>query len=436
MIFNRLNSNKYQILNNSLIKDSFWAVFGNLFGKGISLFAGMYIARILGKEIFGEYSLIKSTVISFSMLSTFGLGYTSTKFIAERITNSPDSVVAIVKKVLKITLIFSGSLSILVLLLSDNIANYIFETPHLTVPLKFVSIWILFNALTTSQIGILAGLSKFQSLAKINVITGITLFILSIVFTLQYALVGAILALLISQVLNFFANYYVINSTIKRFSKNEVFNLVSGYELIRFSLPVTLQELMYGFAMWFSSILVVKYSDYSQLGMYNAATQIGYMILYVPGILRNVILNHFSKHYSEPNYQIKLLKHISYFNFFITSIPVAIVCLFSSDITRFYGVSFSGLESLIIISAVTTIFSSVGNVFSQYYLAIGKNWIIFILRLYRDIIGLLCFYIILIFMEVKNTANTLLILNLFFQLSFLIISIVYIYIYKKKEFKS
>lgn len=43
------------------------------------------IARFLGKELYGEYGTIKTTLTYIAIVSTFGFGYTATKYIAEYI---------------------------------------------------------------------------------------------------------------------------------------------------------------------------------------------------------------------------------------------------------------------------------------------------------------------------------------------------------------
>jgi O-antigen/teichoic acid export membrane protein len=45
---------KEKILQSKLFKDSFWAVFGNGFGNALMLFSGIIIARLLGKDLYGE----------------------------------------------------------------------------------------------------------------------------------------------------------------------------------------------------------------------------------------------------------------------------------------------------------------------------------------------------------------------------------------------
>ena len=61
-----------QLKRSSLFKDSFWALLGSVIGKGLSLIAGIAVARFLGKELYGEYGTIKTTLTYIAIVSTFG----------------------------------------------------------------------------------------------------------------------------------------------------------------------------------------------------------------------------------------------------------------------------------------------------------------------------------------------------------------------------
>ena len=83
---------KNKALNSRLTIDSFWALFGNISAKGLALIAGILVARFLGSEVYGEFGLIKTTLMSLALFSTLGLGFTSTKFIAEYKLKNPEYI--------------------------------------------------------------------------------------------------------------------------------------------------------------------------------------------------------------------------------------------------------------------------------------------------------------------------------------------------------
>ncbi|MBO5697209.1 MAG: oligosaccharide flippase family protein [Alistipes sp.] len=80
-----------------LFKDSFWALVGSTIGKGLSLIAGIAVARFLGSEIYGEYGVIRNTLTYIAIVSTFGFGYSATKFIAEHLKNDKFKIKALKK---------------------------------------------------------------------------------------------------------------------------------------------------------------------------------------------------------------------------------------------------------------------------------------------------------------------------------------------------
>ena len=81
---------KNRAIQSRLLNDSFWVLFGNSLGKGLALAAGIVVARLLGKEIFGEYGMIRNTLVSIAIFSTFGLGFTATKYISENRLNNDE----------------------------------------------------------------------------------------------------------------------------------------------------------------------------------------------------------------------------------------------------------------------------------------------------------------------------------------------------------
>ena len=78
----RVNEIISRLKQSRLFADSFWALVGSAAGKGLSLIAGIAVARFLGSELYGEYGTIKNTLLMIAIFSSMGLGYSATKFIA------------------------------------------------------------------------------------------------------------------------------------------------------------------------------------------------------------------------------------------------------------------------------------------------------------------------------------------------------------------
>lgn len=382
------------MLNNRLANDSFWALVGNVSSRGLGLLAAIVVARFLGKEIYGEYGMIRNTLISIAIFSTFGLGYTATKFVAEYKNTNAEKLKMFCKYANWITLAVSGLMAVLLFCFSGFVSNTILEAPHLDVPLKFVAAWIVFNALTTTQIGVLSGLGEFKKMARINTIVGLVTFCLSVVLTYFMDLNGALLALLLSQLLNWYLNHILVKKYIPD-DLARVEDKKTIKEILIFSLPIALQEALYSATSWGSYFILIKLTDYGQLGLYSAAMQWSAVILFIPGILRNVILSHMSEVSEDTTKHHSILKQMLWINSICTVVPFLVILLFSNLIESFYGKTFDGLKHVLNITVFTTIFVSLSNVYVQAYMSKNKNWLMFVIRMLRDSGILLITYLLL-----------------------------------------
>ena len=377
-----------------MAKDSFWALNGNIIGNGFALIASVVIARLLGKDVFGMYGLIRTTLLSVGVFSTFGLGYSATKFVAEYIKDQPNRVRSIIRNIMQITLFTGFTFALLFFVFSKHIATYL-ETPTLYCAIRYLAVIVIFNSITTTQISILAGFKKFRAVARINLINGIFMFVCSTVFTYYFSLSGALLALLLSQSLSCVQNYIETRKNIKLLDiENEDKKHNIKEELITFSLPIALQEMQHSILTWIIPILLIKFSNIGEVGKYNAAQQWAAVILFVPGTLRNVILSHVSSAADDHKQQVKILNRMLLINFLATFVPFTVVFIFSDLIENMYGESFTSLKIVLNVSVCTTIFSCMSNVFYQYFLAINKAWIASVCRLGNSIVVITLFVFI------------------------------------------
>ena len=142
---------KDKISSNSLYKNSFWAVFGNGIGNFLMLVSGIFIARTIGKDLYGEYGMVKTTMYTMATFSTLAFGNTSTKFIADYLQKDLSCVKSIVRSAMWVVLLFSVSVCGLLFLFSERIAIFVNE-PQLARAFKFLGViiicWLSFRDIT------------------------------------------------------------------------------------------------------------------------------------------------------------------------------------------------------------------------------------------------------------------------------------------------
>lgn len=372
-----------RLKSSKLVSDSFWAIFGNVIGKGFTLLTAIIIARLLGKEVYGEYGIVTATIGAILIFSNFGLSYTSTKYIAEYNSSKPELLPYIINTCQNLTLFFSGLATIILFFSSEFIATYFLKLPKLSDVLQLVSIGILFGSIIRTQIAILAGMGKFKEMAKVTSIIGICNFIFGVSLTYFYDLLGALVALILIQFFNYFFLRYYINKN-RVFRKSPSNNKQFFREILKFSTPVALQEALYSIITYATGLLLVQFSTYGEVGLSSAALYWSAIILFIPGILRNVVLSHLSSNLGNVKARLRILRIILAFNFGVTLVLSLIVYFLSDYIVLTYGENFHGLKEVLTISVFTTIFTSMSNVYAQAYMTENRNWLMLSFRVIRE----------------------------------------------------
>lgn len=86
-----------------LARGAFWSLIGGVGSRALTLVSSIIVARLLGKEGYGEVGMVQSTIGLFGVFAGFGLGSTATKYIAEYGIKDPEKA----GRILNLTLIFS-----------------------------------------------------------------------------------------------------------------------------------------------------------------------------------------------------------------------------------------------------------------------------------------------------------------------------------------
>lgn len=368
--------------SSALFKDSFWAIAGNVVGKGFSLIAGIIVARLLGKEAYGEYGIIKDTLLMIALFSSFGLGITATKFIAEAIERNPDQIRPINTVCHQIASLVSFVIAVFVVCFAGSIARLI-EASYLENALRYAAIAIVLNSIITTQIGVLAGFKAYKATARNNVIAGAITFITTIPLTYFYGFDGAVIALVLSLFVNWIINTITIRVFLPKERRQASRNLYS--EIIKFSFPIALQESLYSITSWGASVIIIKLSGYGELGLYNASAQWMAVMAFIPGALRNVSLSHLSSANSDIDKNEHVLKRLLLVNFVSVMLPCLFIWLFSSYICKMYGAQFVDMPIVLNVMVFTAVVTSLENVLTQELIALNQNWYLFVTRLLRDI---------------------------------------------------
>lgn len=409
------NLNKIKWLVTNLLKNSiarrmafgaFWSIFGTASSKIFVLIAGIICARILGKEVYGELGMLRSTISLFVVLGASGLGLTASKYISEYKEKDKNLISGIYILTNSFALFTAIIITLTIISFSKPLCISLLNAPHLINEFKVGGLILFITILNGAQNGILSGFENFKGIAINNFWTSIAECIFLIVGCYYWGLIGAILGYGISYLILWFLNHHTLQKEIRarniRISCKIRWNLLQV--LYKFSLPATISALLVTPVFWGVRAMLVHCNGFAESATYDVAEQWRIIILFVPNSLCQIVLPILSSIRSSNN-EIKdywkVLKINILVNAGICTMIALIISLFSNTIIKLYGTNFTNNIPIIILS-ISTIFSSSSAVIGMAIASLGKMWTG---CLFNIIWGLIVLYMSYYFLQNSYGAN-------------------------------
>jgi len=368
-----------------LAKGAFWSLTGALISRGLGLISSIWVARMLGKEGFGELGIIQNTVGMFGTFAGFGMGLTATKYIAEFKIKDPDKAGRIMSLSGLVAIITGGIISIALVVFAPWLAKNTLAAPHLSRYIQISAGLLFLSALNGSQTGALAGFEAFKTIAQVNLWSGITAFPLMVGGVYIAGLEGAVWGLVASTGINWLLNHIALRIEARKakipFSYQ---GCMQEWKVVwTFSLPSVLTGAMVGPVNWACSAMLVKQPNgYAEMGVYSAANQWQIAISFIPCMISVIVLPILSNLYGvddRTKYN-KVLGLNIIFNASVALIVALPIVGLSAFIMKSYGTEFQeGQRVLILLSAVSVITTTL-SVIGQSIASMGKMWHGFILN--------------------------------------------------------
>ncbi len=357
----------------------FWSVVGGVLSRLSVLGSAMITARLIGREGYGELGMIQSTIGAFGILSTFGLGYTATKYIAELKGKDPQRAGKIVALSTCVASSFGFLVAILLFLFAPWLSSHILAAPNLSMLLQLGAGVLLFTALNAAQNGALSGLESYRRLAQINFWSAVGSFPLIVGGAYAEGVKGITCGLVLNAALTWLISHFVLRRELKKADIPITYRecWVERKILWKFSFPATISSLLVSPVLWMcSAMLANQPSGYAQMGLYNAASQWRNAVLFIPSLISNIVLPTLSAlaaidehEKSKQVFKINILVNAA-----AAAVPTVVIILFSGFILRLYGVGFEEGRPALILLCLACVLMAVTNVVGQAIASIGRAW--------------------------------------------------------------
>lgn len=356
---------------------AFWSVLGSAGAKLMVVLAGIACARILGKEIYGQFGMVKSTIAMLMVFGNAGLGLTATKYIAEyRVTQKQHAA-----SVYIVTNFFAAVVAtvvgMLVFFCARWVAVTVLQAPELTMPLKVCSVITAIVILNLAQDGVLSGFEDFKHRA-INLFIGDFLQAVAMMVGAYYfGLMGTVLGYGVGLVAVVALNWRSIRLNFRKINVSPHFYKIFFKDfrlLYSFSLPAAISSMLAGPVYWLIRAMIVRYNGFGEVALYDVADQWRQLILFVPASVSQILLPILSSlETNESNQFLKVLKVNLTLNASLATVMALLVSVLSGVIIAFYGQGFTNNWPIIVLS-VSCIFNSISNLLGISITSKGKMW--------------------------------------------------------------
>lgn len=261
-----------------------WNALGAAFGQGGTFLGSLIVANVIGQQAFGHYSFAQTTFLMVSGVAQLATGFTATKYVAEFRSTDPAKASRILGLCSLLSLT-SGVLATVALVA----ASPLLDAPDFAKALALGASFVLFSVMNGFQMGAMAGLEGYRSIARA---AGIHFFChLALCFALSWVwgLAGAVGALAASAALRWIAFRFALDAELDR---SRLFVDYRHWRqerrvFVHFALPAAVSGLCAYPAFWLPNVLVVEQpGGYAQMALLGAALSLK-LLVSLPATLLN-----------------------------------------------------------------------------------------------------------------------------------------------------
>jgi len=363
-----------------LARGAVWSFVGAVVSRGCGLLSSILVARMLGKTGFGELGILQSSVGLFATFAGFGLGLTSTKYVAEFRLKDPARAGRVIGVSSIVSWLAGGIMTAILFVIAPWLARHSLAAPQLDEPLRVSSLLVLLGAVSGAQTGALAGFEAFRKIAQVNLLSGVFTLGLTLAGALWLGLKGVVWGLVAGQAITCWLGFWAVRKQAGSAGVRLVLQ-VSKRDLAvlwRFSLPALAVNTLVGPVYWICNTMLVKSSGgYAEMGLFNAANQWFGALLFLPGILGQAALPVLSERLGQNDLRQakKVLGFYLKLNLLVVSPFILLGCIVSPLIMASYGPGFQQAWPVLCIVLITAGLFALQTPVGQILVAGGRMWL-------------------------------------------------------------
>lgn len=339
---------------------------GKILGGGMQYLYIIVVARILGGESFGLFSLGLTIISLAGIIGLLGLDNGVIKYVASyRAAGDKQRVKGAIVKSLQCSFIASVFIGIVLFLTAEAVSVKIFNKPELENIFKLMSLslpfWSLMVIALSSTRGFqimwctVCGRDLFWPISSLTLVL--------IFFFAGLRLYGVVVSYVISVCLTSALSIYLLIQTFPEIKYTQ--SIPETRKLLRLSVPLLLVTCLSFLVMWIDTLMLGHFRSSEEVGIYNAAMRTAFLASMMLASSNAVFAPMISDLHSKREIQKleSLFKTTTKWVYTVSLAVFLLIAMLSKEIMTLFGTGFApGKSPLIILAFAQLVNAGVGPV--------------------------------------------------------------------------
>jgi len=298
MVEEKDNEDKNKALK-TIAKGGSIVLFGLIFAKFFGYLFRIVVARFLGSDVYGLYSLGLAAFSILTTVSLLGVGSGIRRFIAYHKGKDEDKVRGILRAGLKISMPIGIIFSIILVIFGNQIGLILFDSADMGLVLRVFGLLLPFKVLLKNLESIAMGLKRVEYYVYSRKIIPLgSKFLLVILFIfLGFELLGVLAAFFIATMFGLISMIYFTVFKLDYFDFSR--SSFSIKKMFLYSWPLIIAAIFMKIIGWTDVLMMGHFLTESQVGIYNAALPTAMILSFFLSAVSKIIFPVFSQLYGE-----------------------------------------------------------------------------------------------------------------------------------------
>lgn len=375
-----------------------WNVVAAMFNQGSTFVANLLLANILATEAFGRYGAIQVSFAAIAAAVQLSAWLSAAHFAARYRDAETEKLGRILYVIRAVVGIVAGVVAVGIVVFRNHYAAAVLHEANAGAEVGLAAAYILFTGLNSYQVGVLVGLDSLRGYAKSSVTQGTAAVGLLVVGAYTGDVSGALLGLSLASLVRFALTERLVSAALARANiplrRDQLRSALS--ELMRFSIPASINGLTYMASLWFIVNSIVRQPDGLVLSaLYVVCMNVKTLVLFVPQQANNASIAYLTRYRAAfpADYGGAIFWNMMVL-IGLTALSAVVVAAAAEPLLRLYGENFTVARTLLRIMMLAAVTEAIGYSMTQHFASRGAMWSVFFAgSLPRDatvIVGVAC----------------------------------------------